>query len=43
MAQNCEGKEYRASSHAGTWYPGEEKELKEMIQTNWIIYSGLLT
>ncbi len=33
MAQNCEGKEYRASPHAGTWYPGTEKELSQMIQT----------
>ena len=32
MAQNCESKEYRASTHAGTWYPGHEKELREMIQ-----------
>ncbi|MBE0433691.1 AmmeMemoRadiSam system protein B, partial [candidate division WOR-3 bacterium] len=31
MAQNCEGKEYRASPHAGTWYPGNEKELRETI------------
>lgn len=31
MAQKCEGKEYRASPHAGTWYPGKEKELKETI------------
>jgi AmmeMemoRadiSam system protein B/AmmeMemoRadiSam system protein A len=33
MAQNCDSKEYRSSSHAGTWYPGTEKELKGMIQT----------
>jgi len=32
MAQHCESKEYRASIHAGTWYPGKEKELKEMLQ-----------
>jgi AmmeMemoRadiSam system protein B/AmmeMemoRadiSam system protein A len=31
MVQNCEGKEYRASQHAGTWYPGTEKELSLMI------------
>jgi len=33
MAQNCEGKEYRASNHAGTWYPGTKKELTQMIET----------
>jgi AmmeMemoRadiSam system protein B/AmmeMemoRadiSam system protein A len=33
MAQNCEGKEYRASSHAGTWYPGTPEELGKMINT----------
>ncbi len=32
MAQNCESREYRAATHAGTWYPGHEKELREMIQ-----------
>lgn len=32
MAQNCESKEYRTSIHAGTWYPGKEKDLKVMIQ-----------
>ncbi|GAF80336.1 unnamed protein product, partial [marine sediment metagenome] len=32
MAQRCEGKEYRVSSHAGTWYPGEAKELETMLQ-----------
>lgn len=31
MAQNCEGKEYRASPHAGSWYPGKEAELKDII------------
>lgn len=31
MAQNCDSKEYRASIHAGTWYPGTEKELKKML------------
>ncbi|UCF71296.1 MAG: AmmeMemoRadiSam system protein B [candidate division WOR-3 bacterium] len=31
MAQKCEGKEYRASPHAGSWYPGTEKELRETI------------
>ena len=33
MAQNCEGKEYRASPHAGTWYPGTKQELSQMIKT----------
>ena len=33
MAQNCEGKEYRASPHAGTWYPGTKQELGKMIKT----------
>jgi AmmeMemoRadiSam system protein B/AmmeMemoRadiSam system protein A len=33
MAQSCEGKEYRASHHAGTWYPGTEDELSQMIKT----------
>lgn len=32
MAQSCESREYRASSHAGTWYPGTQKELNKMIQ-----------
>lgn len=31
MVQNCEGKEYRASPHAGSWYPGEEAQLREII------------
>lgn len=31
MAQKCEGNGYRTSPHAGTWYPGKEKELKETI------------
>lgn len=31
MAQNCEGKEYRASPHAGTWYPGAGRELRQTI------------
>lgn len=31
MAQNCEGKEYRASPHAGTWYPGKKQELRETV------------
>ena len=31
MAQNCESKEYRKSIHAGTWYPGNEKELQKVI------------
>lgn len=33
MAQNCESEEYRKSPHAGTWYPGTEQELTEMIAT----------
>ncbi|MGD9378944.1 MAG: AmmeMemoRadiSam system protein B [candidate division WOR-3 bacterium] len=33
MAQNCEGIEYRASPHAGTWYPGTKQELGKMIKT----------
>lgn len=33
MIQNCEGKEYRASPHAGSWYPGNKKELSQMINT----------
>jgi len=33
MIQNCEGKEYRASPHAGSWYPGSKKELSQMINT----------
>jgi len=32
MAQNCEGAEYRASNHAGSWYPGTEKQLAETIK-----------
>ncbi|UCG30358.1 MAG: AmmeMemoRadiSam system protein B [candidate division WOR-3 bacterium] len=31
MAQNCEGIEYRTSPHAGTWYPGNEGQLREII------------
>jgi len=33
MAQNCEGKEYRESIHAGAWYPGTKKELTQTIHT----------
>ena len=33
MTQNCASKEYRASIHAGTWYPGNKEELKKMLQT----------
>ncbi len=33
MAQNCNGGEYRESIHAGSWYPGREKDLQEMIKT----------
>lgn len=32
MAQNCESKEYRGSPHAGTWYPGTEKELNAKLE-----------
>jgi AmmeMemoRadiSam system protein B/AmmeMemoRadiSam system protein A len=32
MAQSCDSREYRTSTHAGTWYPGTEKELHNMIQ-----------
>lgn len=32
MTQNCNG-EYRESPHAGTWYPGREKDLLEVIKT----------
>ncbi|MDH4209920.1 MAG: AmmeMemoRadiSam system protein B [candidate division WOR-3 bacterium] len=31
MAQNCEGKEFRASPHAGSWYPGDEAQLRQSI------------
>jgi AmmeMemoRadiSam system protein B/AmmeMemoRadiSam system protein A len=31
MAEKCEGKEFRTSPHAGSWYPGTEKELRETI------------
>jgi AmmeMemoRadiSam system protein B/AmmeMemoRadiSam system protein A len=31
MAQNCESKEYRESRHAGSWYPGDEVQLTEML------------
>ncbi len=34
MAQNCSAGEYRESIHAGSWYPGREKELKSVIQTH---------
>ncbi len=33
MAQDCKAGEYRESIHAGTWYPGREKELRETIST----------
>jgi len=33
MVHNCESKEYRTSPHAGTWYPGKEKELRDQIKT----------
>jgi AmmeMemoRadiSam system protein B/AmmeMemoRadiSam system protein A len=32
MAQSCDSREYRTSTHAGTWYPGTEKELHNTIQ-----------
>lgn len=32
MTQNCEGKEYRESIHAGSWYPGKKEELSRTIQ-----------
>ena len=32
MAQNCESKEYRGSPHAGTWYPGTDKELNAKLE-----------
>jgi AmmeMemoRadiSam system protein B/AmmeMemoRadiSam system protein A len=31
MAQTCNAKECRNSIHAGTWYPGKEKDLREEI------------
>jgi len=31
MAQNCESKEYRDSSHAGEWYPASKKGLNTML------------
>jgi AmmeMemoRadiSam system protein B/AmmeMemoRadiSam system protein A len=31
MEQNCEGQEYRASQYAGSWYPGNEAQLREAI------------
>ena len=31
MAQNCESKEYRVSTHAGTWYPETKKDLNSML------------
>ncbi|MCK4941634.1 AmmeMemoRadiSam system protein B [candidate division WOR-3 bacterium] len=33
MVNNCEGSDYRESIHAGTWYPGEEHELKKQIES----------
>jgi len=33
MAQQCRGEEYRESIHAGTWYPGRERDLQEVIKT----------
>jgi len=32
MGQTCDAKEYRESIHAGTWYPGKEKELRDTVQ-----------
>jgi AmmeMemoRadiSam system protein B/AmmeMemoRadiSam system protein A len=31
MVQNCGAKQYRQSPHAGSWYPGTESELRELI------------
>jgi AmmeMemoRadiSam system protein B/AmmeMemoRadiSam system protein A len=33
MAQQCKAGEYRESIHAGTWYPGREKDLQETVHT----------
>ncbi len=33
MAQQCKAGEYRESIHAGTWYPGREKDLQETLHT----------
>ncbi|MEO0122968.1 MAG: AmmeMemoRadiSam system protein B [candidate division WOR-3 bacterium] len=33
MAQTCNSGEYRESIHAGSWYPGREKDLQEVIKT----------
>uniref|UniRef100_A0A7C4XU15 MEMO1 family protein ENV60_02855 n=1 Tax=candidate division WOR-3 bacterium TaxID=2052148 RepID=A0A7C4XU15_UNCW3 len=32
MIQDCSAKEYRESIHAGSWYPGQEKDLRKTIQ-----------
>lgn len=32
MAQNCEGTVMRPSSHAGSWYPGNKKELTKELE-----------
>ncbi|MGB9720398.1 MAG: AmmeMemoRadiSam system protein B [bacterium] len=33
MAQQCKAGEYRESIHAGSWYPGTEKDLTDAIKT----------
>lgn len=33
MAQHCKAGDYRESIHAGSWYPGKEKDLNEAIKT----------
>ncbi len=33
MIQNCSAAEYRESIHAGSWYPGKEKDLRDVIKT----------
>lgn len=33
MAQDCKAGDFRESIHAGSWYPGKEKELNEVIKT----------
>ncbi|MEO0205952.1 MAG: AmmeMemoRadiSam system protein B [candidate division WOR-3 bacterium] len=33
MAQQCKAGEYRESIHAGSWYPGTEKDLDNTIRT----------
>lgn len=33
MVNNCEGNDYRESIHAGSWYPGTERELTKQIKS----------